>query len=65
MEIKDEKALIERIARDIADKARAARDAFLVVTATNRDHQAINDGARERLKVTGEIAAGGVQNEVP
>ena len=64
VEIKDEAALIARIARDIADKSPAARDAFLVVTATNRERQAINDGVRELLKAQGTIGGSGVKSEV-
>jgi conjugative relaxase-like TrwC/TraI family protein len=64
VEIKDDAALIARIARDIADKSPAARDAFLVVTATNRERQAINDGVRELLKAQGAIGGSSIKSEV-
>ncbi len=55
VEIRDARALLDRIVQDIAAKTPAERQGLCVITATNRDRQAINDGVRQALQAQGEI----------
>lgn len=54
----DNKAVIERLARDYAGQTPAARQTTLVVTATNADRQAINQAIRDQLRARGELGEG-------
>lgn len=64
VEMHDARALIDRIVHDITAKTPAERHSFLIVTATNRDRQAINDGVRASLKAKGEIVGEAAQGDI-
>ena len=54
----DNKAVIQRIAKDYTSLTPEQRNKTLIVTATNADRQAINQAIRDELKARGELGKG-------
>ncbi len=61
--LKDNEAVISAIAKDYGSLSKEAQAETLVITATNKDRSAINEGVRSELKAQGELK-GGVKIEV-
>lgn len=55
VEIKDNAALIDRIAKDYVAQPQEQRDKTLVVTETNADRRALNEAIRGELREAGQI----------
>jgi len=58
------KDVITELVKDIVALPKAERDRTMVITAYNKDRQAINEGVRAGMKEKGELAANEQQREI-